>query len=296
LRCGFYLGYPTALSVNQPKHDYFELKSASANKDMMFSPAIYFISLAYLSAFAGLGWLLTLKPRNVTLVDSFWALFFLLACLVNAIFLPQLSPRAWLILTLVSLWSIRLSGYLHWRNHGKPEDARYQAIRARNEPHFEYKSLYLVFLLQAILAWMISLPLQAAMQSTSSTTIWLDGLGLVFWLIGMGFQVIGDLQLASFKSNPSNHGKVLDKGVWRYTRHPNYFGESCIWWGYFCIAWAAGAWWSVVSPIFMTFLLVKVTGVKLLEAEIATRRPAYADYIKRTSAFIPLKPKLGSSK
>jgi steroid 5-alpha reductase family enzyme len=263
---------------------------------MMLSPAIYFITLAYLSAFAVLGWLLSLKPRNVTLVDSLWALFFLLACLINVFYLPQVSTRAWLVLTLVSLWSIRLSGYLHWRNHGKPEDARYQAIRARNEPNFEYKSLYLVFLLQAILAWMISLPLQAAMQSANSNMTWLDGLGLIFWLIGMGFQVVGDLQLARFKSKPSNRGKVLDTGVWRYTRHPNYFGESCIWWGYYCIALAAGAWWAILSPMFMTFLLVKVTGVKLLEADIATRRPAYADYINRTSAFIPLKPKSGSFK
>lgn len=259
----------------------------------MFSSTIYFTTLTYLSAFAVFGWLLSLKPRNVTLVDSLWALFFLVACLVNLFYLPQLSPRAWLVLTLVSVWSIRLSGYLHWRNHGKAEDARYQAIRARNEPNFEYKSLYLVFLLQAVLAWIISLPLQTAMQSTSTQVNWLDGLGLGLWLLGMGFQVIGDLQLARFKSKPNNHGKVLDTGVWRYTRHPNYFGESCIWWGYFCIALAAGAWWSVISPIFMTFLLVKVTGVKLLEADIANRRPAYADYIKRTSAFIPLKPKKG---
>lgn len=262
----------------------------------MFSPAIYFISLAYLSAFAVLGWLLTLKPRNVTLVDSMWALFFLLACLINVIYLPPISTRAWLILTLVGVWSVRLSGYLHWRNHGKPEDARYQAIRARNQPNFEYKSLYLVFLLQAILAWIISLPLQATLQSTSPDLTWLDGLGIGLWLVGMGFQVVGDLQLARFKSKSGNEGKVLDTGVWRYTRHPNYFGESCIWWGYYCIGLAAGAWWSVVSPIFMTFLLVKVTGVKLLEADIAARRPAYADYIKRTSAFIPLKPKSGSSK
>lgn len=263
---------------------------------MMFSPMIYFITLAYLSAFAVLGWLLSLKPRNVTVVDSLWALFFLLASLVNVAYLPHLSTRACLMLTLVSLWSIRLSSYLHWRNHGKPEDARYQAIRARNEPNFEYKSLYLVFLLQAILAWFISLPLQTTMQSASPSITWLDGLGLSLWLTGMAFQVIGDRQLARFKSTPSNRGKVLDTGLWRYTRHPNYFGESCIWWGYYCIALASGAWWSVISPIFMTFLLVKVTGVKLLEAEIASRRPAYADYIKRTSAFIPLKLKSGGVK
>lgn len=260
---------------------------------MMFSLTTYFITLAYLAVFAAFGWLLTLKPRNVTLVDSLWALFFLLTCLVNMVYLPQLSTRAWLTLTLVGLWSIRLSSYLHWRNHGKAEDQRYQAIRTRNEPHFEYKSLYLIFLLQAMLAWIISLPLQAAMQSSSTHLIWLDGLGMCFWLIGMGFQVLGDLQLARFKSKPGNHEKVLDTGVWRYTRHPNYFGESCIWWGYYCLALAAGAWWSVVSPILMTFLLVKVTGVKLLEADIASRRPAYAEYIKRTSAFIPLKPKSG---
>lgn len=250
----------------------------------------YFVALGCLAGFAVAGWLISIKAKNVTIVDSMWALFFLIATAVHISQVGNPTPRAWLVLLLVATWAIRLSGYLHWRNHGKTEDARYQAIRARNQPNFAIKSLYLVFLLQVMLAWIISLPLIASTFSYLPLNAW-DALGLALWMIGMTFQVTGDWQLARFKANADNKGKVLDTGVWRYTRHPNYFGEACIWWGYFALALAASAWWSVISPIFMTFLLLKVTGVKLLEADIAQRRPDYADYIRRTSAFFPTFPK-----
>jgi steroid 5-alpha reductase family enzyme len=217
-------------------------------------------------------------------------MFFLMATAMT--FSLQASPndRAYLILLLVGIWSIRLSTYLHLRNHNKAEDLRYQAIRARNEPHFRYKSVYLVFILQAFLAWFISLPLNLASQSSSALNT-LDWIGVSFWIVGMGFQVIGDAQLSQFKSKLDNKGKVLDTGVWRFTRHPNYFGESCIWLGYGFIAMAAGAGWGMISSVFMIYLLIKVTGVKLLEADIAERRPGYKDYAQKTNAFLPWFPK-----
>jgi steroid 5-alpha reductase family enzyme len=147
-----------------------------------------------------------------------------------------------------------------------------------------------VFILQAFLAWFISLPLNLASQSTSALNT-LDWIGVSFWILGMGFQVIGDAQLSQFKSKLDNKGKVLDTGVWRYTRHPNYFGESCIWLGYGLIAMAACAGWGMISSVFMIYLLIKVTGVKLLEADIAERRPGYKHYAQKTNAFLPWFPK-----
>ena len=251
---------------------------------------IYFMTLLPMLVFACIGWSLSLKNNNVTVVDSLWAMFFLMATAMTFSLQAGPSDRAYLILILVGIWSIRLSTYLHLRNHNKAEDLRYQAIRARNEPHFRYKSIYLVFILQAFLAWFISLPLNLASQSTSPLNT-LDWIGVSFWILGMGFQVIGDAQLSQFKSKLDNKGKVLDTGVWRYTRHPNYFGESCIWLGYGLIALAAGAWWGMISSVFMIYLLIKVTGVKLLEADIAERRPGYKNYVQETNAFLPWFPK-----
>jgi len=250
----------------------------------------YFMTLLPMILLALVGWSLSLKDNNVTVVDSLWAMFFLIATAVTFSLQTAPSQRAYLVLCLVAIWACRLSIYLHLRNHHKPEDLRYQAIRARNQPNFRYKSIYLVFLLQAFLAWFISLPLNLASQSSNALNLF-DGLGIAFWVVGMGFQVAGDTQLSRFKSRPANKGKVLNTGVWRYTRHPNYFGESCIWMGYGLIAVAAGAWWAMISPLFMIYLLVKVTGVKLLEADIAGRRPGYSLYVKQTNAFLPWFPK-----
>jgi steroid 5-alpha reductase family enzyme len=180
--------------------------------------------------------------------------------------------------------------YITKRNRGHGEDRRYQAIRAENEPGFRWKSIYIVFGLQAILAWIIALPLLAATLGTSPLG-WLDYTALVLWLIGLFFEAVGDQQLADFKARPENKGKVMDRGLWRYTRHPNYFGEACIWWGYFLFAIAAGGWWTIVSPVLMTFLLLRVSGVALLEKDIGERRPAYRDYIERTNAFFPGPPR-----
>jgi len=246
--------------------------------------------LAAVSAIAMLGWLASLPLRNVSIVDSLWSLMFLAAAAAYAYLQPgPLGARAVLVLVLVAVWAIRLSAYITWRNRGHGEDFRYQKIRANNDPGFAFKSLYIVFGLQAGLAWVISLPLLAAIDS-SVPLGWLDLAGVALWLVGMVFEAGGDWQLARFKADPANRGKVLDSGLWRYTRHPNYFGDFCVWWGLFLVALAGGGWWSVVGPLLMSFLLLKVSGVALLEKDIGERRPAYRDYVRRTSAFFPGPP------
>lgn len=252
-----------------------------------------FASLAAVVAIAVLGWLASLLRRDVSLVDSLWGLMIALAAWVFAIAAAEVGPRETIVLLLVSLWALRLSGYITWRNWGEGEDRRYQAIRARNEPHFGLRSLYLVFGLQAVLAWVIAWPLMAALAGPHEWG-WLDGLGVALWLFGLGYESLADWQLARFKANPANTGRVLDRGLWRSSRHPNYFGECCVWWGVWLIALAglgAGAVWLVVAPVLMTVLLLKVSGVALLEQDIGERRPAYADYVARTSAFIPWPPR-----
>jgi steroid 5-alpha reductase family enzyme len=188
------------------------------------------------------------------------------------------------------LWGARLSGYIAWRNAGEGEDHRYQAIRARNEPHFRWKSLYLVFGLQGVLAWIVSAPLLAAIASPAPYR-WLDAAGVALFVLGFLFEAIADLQLTRFRADPANRGRVLDRGLWRYTRHPNYFGEFCIWWGFYLMALAAGGAWTIVSPALMTILLLRVSGVALLEKDIGERRPAYRDYVAHTSAFFPWLPR-----
>lgn len=251
------------------------------------APALAVVASPLLLAVAG--WAVSVGQRNVTIIDSLWALFIFGAALGYAMTGPA-GPRAALVLVLAAIWALRLTGYLTWRNHGKPEDRRYREIRERNEPGFSWKSLYLVFGLQALLAVVVALPLIGAISAASPWSM-LDAIGVLLWLIGFGFEAIGDWQLARFKADPANRGRVMASGLWRYTRHPNYFGECCLWWGFFVIALAGGAWWSVISPVLMTVLLLRVSGVALLERDIAERRPEYRDYSLRTPAFLPWFPR-----
>ena len=239
----------------------------------MFDLSLYASGLTVALAIALILWLVSLVRRDVSIVDPFWSLFFLAMTLTYAWLSPAESERAFLVLCVVVIWSIRLALFILLRNWGEPEDFRYQRIREENEPGFWLKSLYIVFGLQAILAWIISMPLLAALLG-SAPLGWLDLLAVTLWLVGFGFEAIGDHQLSSFKADPRNKGRVLDTGLWRYTRHPNYFGEACIWWGFFTFALAAGAWWTIIAPILMTFLLLRVSGVALLEKDIGERRPA----------------------
>lgn len=247
---------------------------------------IYFAGLFAIGLFALAGWVVSLMRDNVTHVDSMWSLFLGMSAYTYTIFFYELTPRTLLVLALVSIWAIRLCGYLTWRNWNPHEDHRYAAIRKNNEPHFWFTSIYIIFGLQAVLAWIISMPLFGAIESKLPLNN-LDTLGALLFSIGFIWETIGDWQLSVFKSKTSNKGKVLNTGLWRYSRHPNYFGEFCVWWGFYLIAVAGDAWWTIAAPILMTLLLLKVSGVALLEKDITERRPAYAEYIKRTNAFIP---------
>lgn len=252
----------------------------------MFDLSIWLDALAALGLVAVLGWLLSIPLRDVSIVDSLWSLMFLLAGVVFALATPATGSRELLLLALLALWAVRLSAYITWRNHGTGEDRRYQAIRKKHEPGFVWKSFFIVFALQALLAWFISLPLLAAINS-SAPLGWLDYAGVALWLVGFVFEAGGDYQLYAFKNNPDNSGKVMDRGFWRFTRHPNYFGDFCVWWGFYLIATAGGGWWSFPAPLLMSILLLKVSGVSLLEKDIGERRPGYREYVERTNAFFP---------
>ncbi|MFT3775706.1 MAG: DUF1295 domain-containing protein [Minicystis sp.] len=233
-------------------------------------------------------WLLSLRLRDSSIVDIFWGLGFVLIAWITFA-AAGASPRGLLTAGLTTLWGVRLAGYLAWRNIGKGEDPRYVAMRRRHGDRWPLRSLFIVFGLQGALMWIISLPVQAAIRAPAAIGA-LDLIGAVLVLTGVLFEATGDFQLAWFKKDPANRGKVMDRGLWRYTRHPNYFGDFLVWWGLFAIALSASAWWTVVSPALMSFLLLRVSGVTLLEKSLRAR-PGYEDYVRRTSAFFPWPPR-----
>lgn len=245
----------------------------------------YFYALIPM-AFAGfIFWLISLVKKDVSVVDSLWSLFFVIACLYFFKQLDTLSLRAQVLIAMVIVWGLRLAAYITIRHWDHVEDHRYQTIRENNNPGFEYKSLYLIFAFQTVIAWIIAMPLFYGMN-TDAAFGWLDFLGIGLWFIGMFFEVVGDYQLWKFKGDTSNKGKILTTGLWQFTRHPNYFGEFLIWWGYFCIAISSGAYWIVISPLLMSFLLLKFSGVVHLENTMKVRH-GYEDYMKNTNAFFP---------
>jgi len=248
------------------------------------------LGLAACAVLALVVWAASVQLRDVSIVDSAWSLLVLAPALVAAALVAQPDPRARWLLPLAAAWALRLAIYITRRHWRQPEDHRYQAFRARNEPGFAAKSLYLVFGLQALLAWLVALPLVAAIASVAPTSA-LDAVGVALFAVGLGVEALADAQLARFKADPANRGRVMAQGLWRYSRHPNYFGECCVWWGLWLVALAAGAWWTAVSPLVMTVLLLKVSGVTLLEKDIGERRPAYRAYAARTSAFVPWRPR-----
>jgi steroid 5-alpha reductase family enzyme len=238
-------------------------------------------------------WLLSLALKNSSIVDIFWGFGFVLSSWLYYFLTPDgFLVRKLLVVGLSTIWGLRLTLHILIRNFGKPEDFRYQKWREEAPSTWWIKSLFKVFLLQGLLMWLISVPLLVAqLPSRMQYLTFFDYAAVIIWLIGFFFEAVGDAQLTKFKANPANKGKVLESGVWRYTRHPNYFGDSAQWWGYFLFALSAGGWWTVFSPVIMTLFLVKVSGVALLEKTLKTTKPQYAEYIRKTSAFIPWFPK-----
>jgi steroid 5-alpha reductase family enzyme len=233
-----------------------------------------------------LAWCVCTLKRNVGLIDIFWSLFVLAAALWYYQGQPSPADRALLVLALTTLWALRLAIHLALRNWNAKEDHRYQAIRARNQPGFTWKSLYLVFGLQALLALFVAAPVYAAIVSDQPLSV-MDAFGAALVIAGFITESVADAQLKAFGADSQNRGRVMDEGLWRYSRHPNYFGEFCVWWGFFVIALATGAWWTILSPLLMSLLLLRVSGVTLLEKDIGKRRAGYAAYVARTNAFFP---------
>lgn len=235
-------------------------------------------------------WLISVATRNTSIVDVFWGLAIAGAGVTWAVLAPGDAPRGTLAATLAVAWALRLGGHILWRGWGRPEDRRYREIRARNEPGFTAKSVYLVFGLQAGLAWLIAFPLLGTATSTAPLGL-LDYAGVALWTVGFLFEIVADAQLAAFQRRDDSARGVMSTGLWRYSRHPNYFGEFVLWWGLWLMAASGGAWWTCFGPALLTFFLLKVSGVALTEKDIAGRRPEYQAYIRRTSAFFPAPPR-----
>jgi steroid 5-alpha reductase family enzyme len=234
-------------------------------------------------------WTISLSLRNASIVDPFWGMGFVVIAWSSSFWNHSNDFRTLLLTMLTTAWGLRLSLFLMWRNWGHGEDRRYKAMRTYHDKHFWWVSLFSVFLLQGILLWFISMPLQivALNRISGEDFSTLDILGIILWSIGITFETVGDWQLAKFNANPANENLVMDRGLWRYTRHPNYFGDFCVWWGIYFIAIDGGALWTIASPILMSILLIKISGVTLLESTITERRPDYIEYQRKTSPFFP---------
>jgi steroid 5-alpha reductase family enzyme len=234
-------------------------------------------------------WLWSIIIKNVGIVDLFWGFGFVV---VNAFYIfisGELNARKILILVLVTVWGLRLSIYLAWRNIGKGEDFRYKEFRKKYGPErYWWFSFFQTFLLQGALIMIVSLPLLGVNVSTHSNALnVLDYFGILVWMIGFTFEAGGDFQLSRFKQNSKNKGKVLNTGFWKYTRHPNYFGDSAVWWAYALFSIAAGSYWQIIGSIIMTLLIIKISGVALLEKTLDNTKPQYREYIQKTSSFLP---------
>ena len=238
-------------------------------------------------------WLVSLALKNASIVDIVWGLGFVLVAWVVRLRVDDgLAARQNLLVGMTTLWGLRLGGYLWWRNHGKGEDYRYRAMRKHWGPRFPIISLGTVFGLQGVLMFTVSLPVQLGQTRVEPDLGVLAFIGIAVWAIGIFFEWVGDAQLARFKGDPSNQGKVMTRGLWKFTRHPNYFGDACVWWGIALVAaeTTVGK-FGLIGALVMTILLRRVSGVVLLEKSLSKRKEGYVDYVARTSPFFPRPPK-----
>jgi steroid 5-alpha reductase family enzyme len=244
-----------------------------------------------------LAWGYSLKIRSVSFVDILWGLGFVLVVWLSLTLAPAVTSRSVLLVILVTVWGFRLALHIGVRNHGKPEDRRYQEMRLKHGDRFPLVSLFTVFLTQALLLWVVSLAVQLGVFAPEPKLPAgpLDWIGIMAWCIGFGFEALADLQMLHFKRDPANKGKVLDSGLWALSRHPNYFGESVMWWAIYVLVLPTGYGLpALISPLLITFLLLKVSGVTLAEKGMSSRRPDYEAYRQRTSTFFPWFPKKSS--
>ncbi len=254
---------------------------------------IWFQGLLLIVLFFSIVWGCSVFLKNVSIVDIFWGLGFVVAGIYYFIITPGATMREILALILLIFWGIRLSTHILNRNLGKEEDYRYREFRKRyGEKRYWWFSFFQVFLLQGVLLWLISAPLLGISIYTEEKPLGIvDVIALIVWLTGFVFEAGGDWQLSRFKSNPANRGKLLQTGLWKYTRHPNYFGDAMIWWGFALFSVAAGCYLPVLSALLMNWLLLRVSGVALLERTLVQSKPGYEKYARQTSAFFPWFPK-----
>ncbi len=237
-------------------------------------------------------WVLSLLMKNASIVDIVWGLGFVMVAWVVRASTHANNGRQWLLVAMVSIWGLRLGGYLFWRNHGNGEDFRYRAMRKHYGPRFGLISLVTVFALQGALMFVVSLPVQLGQADATPNVGAIAYIGVALWLIGLFFETVGDAQLTRFKADPANSGTVMNTGLWRYTRHPNYFGDACVWWGIGIVAAETGSGaWGLIGSLLMTVLVRRVSGVTLLEKSLVKRRAGYDQYVKSTSPFFPRPPK-----
>ena len=238
-----------------------------------------------------------MRLGRLSVVDITWGAGFALIAVVGfVVSMGDGDPlRRWLLAVLTVIWGLRLAIHIGRRQRGEVgEDPRYEELMSKRKGHPKWAALRSVFLMQAVAAWVISVPVQvglvAADRSPAATVVLL--VGVLAWLVGFGFEAVGDYQLERFKAEPDSKGRVLDSGLWRYTRHPNYFGDACVWWGLFLVAldlpWGL---FTIPAPLLMTWLLTAKTGKPMLEAQLTQRRPGYAEYVSRTSGFLPRPPR-----
>ncbi len=250
-------------------------------------------------AYVTLIWLQSLRLRDSGIMDVAWGPGFVIATLAAIVASGSLDAltarpaRVVLVLAMVAIWAARLSLHIGFRNHGQPEDYRYAAWRREAGNAWWWRSYFKVFLLQGLVMWIVATPLLLATTASAPESLQaLDILGVALWLFGFLFEAVADEQLRRFKSDPANSGHVMQSGLWRFSRHPNYFGESVLWWGFWIVACAVPfGWATVVSPVLMTWLLLRVSGVAMLERGLTNTKPGYDAYRRRTNAFFPGPPR-----
>lgn len=238
-------------------------------------------------------WLISVRLQDVSFIDSFWPTGFVIVAAATFAVTGPATIHHYLLLGLTTVWGARLAVYLflRWRREGP--DPRYTAMLKNSAGSIHLASLGKVFLLQGVILWIVSLPVQAGpLMATGAAPGAVAWIGLALAIIGILFESIGDLQLQNFRADPANTGQVMNRGLWRYTRHPNYFGDACVWWGIYLVALDAGApLWTAAGPALLNWTLLKWSGAALLERRLKHRRPGYEAYIAQTSGFIPWPPK-----
>lgn len=261
----------------------------------MTLPQILMMNLTVIGVAVTILWIISILRRDVSIVDIFWGLGFVLVAWMSFCVAGSGTIRSVVLVSLVSVWGLRLSAHLAKRNHGKPEDYRYAEMRARHGRFFPLVSFFTVFALQGCIMWIVSLPIQVGVRGQSSAPFAML-IGIALWGIGFAFESVGDHQLARFKADPANRGQVMDRGLWRYTRHPNYFGDFMVWWGFYVLSIDSNSWWwTIFGPLLMSLLLIRVSGVRLLESSLSKRVSGYEAYVRNTSSFFPWMPRNSTS-